>query len=545
MVPNPSADPRVLQRATEMAQLNKMKVDNLNKTLQRTDLPPNIRRNLEQQRDIYQRNLDANQQVITRNQPTIDYGREGRSSQIQQQQVPGADATTAIRNVIGREGGLVDNPADRGGLTKYGISQSAYPKLDIASLTADQAAAIYKRDFWDAIKADQLDPAIREMAFDAAVNQGVNWTKTALEQAKNDPAVFLQLREQRYRQIAAANPSQQQFLAGWLNRLAEFRQPGTAAPTQVATAPAATPATAAGTQPAQTVVTAPAATPGAAPVVPGPIASVSTPGVRQTKETKSPTSYYLANTDAVTGDQKILGEQYQRTRAEAIRKFQMYQQAGMGAEAEAIRDQITQLDDTYRGSNRLLQAMGTVYQLEFANDPRGVSAAMSFYAGQPVAFQPRSDGTYNMWVNGQKVGQPMTKTQIRDAAREMFDAKFRESRVAAESKFNELRAKSTFEMMASRDKISAEMVKDIMVQREKGNWELRQEQSKQGWTAKPDTATGTIILTPPPWMQQQGVPPYIFNPNNKETVSIDGIQVPGNAAVPILNLPSAVAMAKR
>lgn len=546
MVPNPSADPRVLQRATEMAQLNKMKVDNLNKTLQRTDLPPNIRRNLEQQRDIYQRNLDANQQVITRNQPTIDYGREGRSSQIQQQrQVPGADATTAIRNVIGREGGLVDNPADRGGLTKYGISQSAYPKLDIASLTADQAAAIYKRDYWDAIKADQLDPAIREMAFDAAVNQGVNWTKTALEQAKGDPNVFLQLREQRYRQIAAANPSQQQFLAGWLNRLAEFRQPGTAAPTQVATAPAATPATAAGTQPAQTVVTAPAATPGAAPVVPGPIASVSTPGVKQTKETKSPTSYYLANTDAVTGDQKILGEQYQRTRAEAIRKFQMYQQAGMGAEAEAIRDQITQLDDTYRGSNRLLQAMGTVYQLEFANDPRGVSAAMSFYAGQPVAFQPRSDGTYNMWVNGQKVGQPMTKTQIRDAAREMFDAKFRESRVAAESKFNELRAKSTFEMMASRDKISAEMVKDIMVQREKGNWELRQEQSKQGWTAKPDTATGTIILTPPPWMQQQGVPPYIFNPNNKETVSIDGIQVPGNAAVPILNLPSAVAMAKR
>ena len=546
MVPNPSADPRVLQRATEMAQLNKMKVDNLNKTLQRTDLPPNIRQNLEQQRDIYQRNLDANQQVITRNQPTIDYGREGRSSQIQQQrQVPGADVTTAIRNVIGREGGLVDNPADRGGLTKYGISQSAYPKLDIASLTADQAAAIYKRDYWDAIKADQLDPAIREMAFDAAVNQGVNWTKTALEQAKGDPNVFLQLREQRYRQIAAANPSQQQFLAGWLNRLAEFRQPGTAAPTQVATAPAATPATAAGTQPAQTVVTAPAATPGAAPVVPGPIASVSTPGVRQTKETKSPTSYYLANTDAVTGDQKILGEQYQRTRAEAIRKFQMYQQAGMGAEAEAIRDQITQLDDTYRGSNRLLQAMGTVYQLEFANDPRGVSAAMSFYAGQPVAFQPRSDGTYNMWVNGQKVGQPMTKTQIRDAAREMFDAKFRESRVAAESKFNELRAKSTFEMMASRDKISAEMVKDIMVQREKGNWELRQEQSKQGWTAKPDTATGTIILTPPPWMQQQGVPPYIFNPNNKETVSIDGIQVPGNAAVPILNLPSAVAMAKR
>jgi hypothetical protein len=315
--------------------------------------------------------------------------------------------------------------------------------------------------------------------------------------------------------------------------------------------PGVAPVAAAPTEPTQ-VATAPAAAPGAAPAqppVPGPIAAASTPGVapqgvRQTKETKSPTSYYLANVDAITGDQKILGEQYQRTRAEGIRKFQMYQQAGMGAEAEAMRDQITQLDQSFKNSSVLLQGMNGVYQLEYGNDPRAVSAVMSYYVGQPVAFQPRSDGNYNMWVNGKKVDRVMTKDEVRVAAMQMFDKEFRAKSVEQQTEFNKMRAKSTFEMMAKRDQISAEMVKDIMVQREKGNWELRQEQSKQGWTAKPDTATGTIILTPPPWMQQQGVPPYIFNPNNKETVSIDGISVPGNAAVPILNLPSATQVAR-
>jgi hypothetical protein len=96
MVPNPSADPLAFKRATEMAQLNKMQVDNLNKTLQRTDLPPNARRNLEQQRDMYQKRLDSNNQVITRNQPTIDFGREGRSSVIRES-TPQAVARSAVQ----------------------------------------------------------------------------------------------------------------------------------------------------------------------------------------------------------------------------------------------------------------------------------------------------------------------------------------------------------------------------------------------------------------------------------------------------------------
>jgi lysozyme family protein len=47
------------------------------------------------------------------------------------------------------EGGYVDTPDDAGGATKYGISQSSYPSLDIATLTIDDAYDILQRDFWD------------------------------------------------------------------------------------------------------------------------------------------------------------------------------------------------------------------------------------------------------------------------------------------------------------------------------------------------------------------------------------------------------------
>jgi len=569
-VVNPQANPLMLQRAQEMAKLNQMKVDNINKTLQRTDLPPNIRKNLEGQRDLWQKQLDANNQVITRNQPTIDYGREGRSAMIAQQQAaPGMNATTAIRNVLGREGGLADNPADRGGLTKFGISKRAYPNLDIASLTAQQAADIYKRDFWDAIKADQLPPAIREMAFDAAVNQGVNWTKTALEQAQGNPAVFLQLREQRYRQIAAADPTQQQFLTGWLNRLAEFQQPGAAAPTQVATAPAATPATAAGTQPAQTVATAPTApaaattqetrsmparlnqpptTGEAMPEVkttPGPLAAAATPGLSQTPKAKSPTETYMANPDAITGDEKILSGQFDRARAELVRQFKQYQQVGMGTQAAEVRQKIMALDEGFTSQARLLNAMRTVYALEYGNDPRGVSAAVSYYSGQQVAFVPRSDGNFDMQMAGadgkmKTVSAGLSKAQVRDAAREMFDAKFREATIAAKAKYAEEAGKKGLEANVELAKIKANMVKDIFVAREKGGWDLKQEAMKQGWKVTPTgAADGSAFITPPAYT---GIAPFTYSAQG-DKVKIDGVEITTNGAKPIAGLPSAVTLA--
>lgn len=94
----------------------------------------------------------------------------------------------AFEKLIGHEGGYVNDARDPGGETKYGISKRAYPSEDIAGMTLDRAKQIYRRDYWDAVKADNMPDAVRFDLFDAAVNSGVRqavkWLQLA---AKADP----------------------------------------------------------------------------------------------------------------------------------------------------------------------------------------------------------------------------------------------------------------------------------------------------------------------------------------------------------------------
>ena len=50
-----------------------------------------------------------------------------------------------IDDVLKREGGekITKDPSDPGGTTKYGISQRAFPDLDIEALNEQQAKQIY------------------------------------------------------------------------------------------------------------------------------------------------------------------------------------------------------------------------------------------------------------------------------------------------------------------------------------------------------------------------------------------------------------------
>ena len=89
----------------------------------------------------------------------------------------------AFSVLMRHEGGLVDDPNDPGGLTKYGISQRAYPALDIRALTLDQAAAIYRRDYWGPAGCEAVPDALREDLFDMAVNSGIQAAAKCLQRA--------------------------------------------------------------------------------------------------------------------------------------------------------------------------------------------------------------------------------------------------------------------------------------------------------------------------------------------------------------------------
>jgi lysozyme family protein len=89
----------------------------------------------------------------------------------------------AFEALIGNEGGLVDNPSDPGGLTKYGISQRAYPGEDIRGMTLERAKAIYLRDYWGPAGCDSVPDAIRFDLFDMAVNSGIKPAVKTLQTA--------------------------------------------------------------------------------------------------------------------------------------------------------------------------------------------------------------------------------------------------------------------------------------------------------------------------------------------------------------------------
>ena len=48
----------------------------------------------------------------------------------------------------------------------------AYPDLDIKNLTLEDAKAIYKRDYWDRMQADELPSGLDLVVFDTAINSG-------------------------------------------------------------------------------------------------------------------------------------------------------------------------------------------------------------------------------------------------------------------------------------------------------------------------------------------------------------------------------------
>jgi lysozyme family protein len=158
-----------------------------------------------------------------------------------------ADFNLAIVKTLAREGGakVTEDPTDKGGLTKYGISQRSYPLLNIRALTEDQARKIYKADFWDKVRGDEIKAqAVAESIFDSAVNMGVT-TAARLAQFSIGipnpdgvigPKSILELNAiteheflgnfalgkiARYVNICMKDRTQERFLLGWIRRALE------------------------------------------------------------------------------------------------------------------------------------------------------------------------------------------------------------------------------------------------------------------------------------------------------------------------------------
>jgi len=154
----------------------------------------------------------------------------------------------AVEIVLAHEGGLVDDPADPGGITNCGVSLRSYPALGAAgirALTPDQAKEIYRRDWWLRCGWDELPTPIGAKLLDIGVNIGAAAAHRALQRAlratgadigedgvlgpatraavaeADATALLVAFRSEvggHYRMIAALHPAEQRFLQGWLTR---------------------------------------------------------------------------------------------------------------------------------------------------------------------------------------------------------------------------------------------------------------------------------------------------------------------------------------
>lgn len=87
----------------------------------------------------------------------------------------------ALRYVLGHEGGYVNHPKDPGGATNKGVTQAVYDnwrarqgqaKQSVRKITDAEVSAIYRRQYWDVVSADDLPSGVDYAVFDFAVNSG-------------------------------------------------------------------------------------------------------------------------------------------------------------------------------------------------------------------------------------------------------------------------------------------------------------------------------------------------------------------------------------
>ncbi|WP_093005941.1 glycoside hydrolase family 108 protein [Sphingomonas palmae] len=97
-----------------------------------------------------------------------------------------------IDNVIDREGGYSNHPSDRGGATRFGITEGTARANgyagDMRHFSRAAAAAIYRRLYWLRPQFDSVAtraPALAAELFDTGVNMGPAVAVTFLQRALN------------------------------------------------------------------------------------------------------------------------------------------------------------------------------------------------------------------------------------------------------------------------------------------------------------------------------------------------------------------------
>ncbi|WP_029003717.1 glycoside hydrolase family 108 protein [Azorhizobium doebereinerae] len=162
----------------------------------------------------------------------------------------------ALARVLQHEGGYSNHPADPGGPTMRGVIQRVYdgyrsarglPVRPVRQIAARELTDIYRTQYWDAVRADDLPPGLDYVVFDGAVNSGpgqsAKWLQRGLglvadgqvgtvtlaaARASTDPAALVDAICDRRLAMLRSLATWPVFGAGWARRVEDVRRAGRA-----------------------------------------------------------------------------------------------------------------------------------------------------------------------------------------------------------------------------------------------------------------------------------------------------------------------------
>lgn len=92
--------------------------------------------------------------------------------------------------VLHHEGGYVNHPSDPGGMTNLGVTKKVYEdwvghevdEQTMRDLTPEEVGPLYKKNYWNRVKGDDLPEGLDLAVFDWAVNSGTGRAAKKLQE---------------------------------------------------------------------------------------------------------------------------------------------------------------------------------------------------------------------------------------------------------------------------------------------------------------------------------------------------------------------------
>lgn len=155
----------------------------------------------------------------------------------------------SLEMILKHEGLFSNHKDDTGGVTMRGVTQAVYEDWvdrpvtvdEMKALTVEDVAPIYKKNYWDKCKCDELPSGVDFCTFDMAINSGTGrgakilqkvvgarqdgaigpMTIAAVERVKSEVVInkYAEEREKFYRSLSVFST----FGRGWLRRTEETR----------------------------------------------------------------------------------------------------------------------------------------------------------------------------------------------------------------------------------------------------------------------------------------------------------------------------------